>query len=59
MEFCGTVCFRQRHEHADVKGYYLRDEQRPDATAPDWLQTLWAESDKERSEEESSRGEKQ
>lgn len=42
----------------DVKGYYLRDEQQPNATAPEWLQTLWAENDKERSEEESSRGEK-
>jgi len=25
----------------DIKGYYLRDEQRLDATAPPWLQTLW------------------
>ncbi len=25
----------------DIKGYYLRDEQRLDATAPSWLQTLW------------------
>ncbi len=32
----------------DVKGYYLRDELRPDATAPDWLQRLWARHDSER-----------
>lgn len=25
----------------DIKGYYLRDEQRLDATAPSWLRTLW------------------
>ena len=25
----------------DIKGYYLRDEQRLDATAPPWLQMLW------------------
>jgi tRNA (adenine37-N6)-methyltransferase len=25
----------------DIKGYYLRDERRLDATAPSWLQTLW------------------
>jgi tRNA-Thr(GGU) m(6)t(6)A37 methyltransferase TsaA len=29
----------------DVKGYYLRDELRPDATAPDWLQRLWSSHD--------------
>lgn len=32
----------------DVKGYYLRDELRPDATAPDWLRRLWAQHDVER-----------
>ncbi len=42
----------------DVKGYYLRDEQRLDATAPDWLHMLWAESDNERDRIEPSRGEK-
>ena len=29
----------------DLKGYYLRDELRPDATAPDWLNQLWAGHD--------------
>ncbi len=29
----------------DLKGSYLRDELRPDATAPGWLQRLWAEHD--------------
>jgi tRNA (adenine37-N6)-methyltransferase len=29
----------------DVKGYYLRDELRPDATAPDWLLRLWSRHD--------------
>ncbi len=29
----------------DLKGYYLRDELRPDATAPDWLARLWAGHD--------------
>ena len=29
----------------DLKGYYLRDELRPDATAPDWLSQLWAGHD--------------
>lgn len=29
----------------DLKGYYLRDELRPDATAPDWLTRLWAGHD--------------
>ena len=32
----------------DVKGYYLRDELRPDATVPDWLRRLWATHDAER-----------
>ncbi len=32
----------------DIKAYYLRDEQRLDATAPDWLQTLWARHDADR-----------
>ena len=29
----------------DVKGYYPRDELRPDAVVPDWLLALWAEHD--------------
>lgn len=29
----------------DVKGYYLRDEWQPDATAPAWLRRLWSEHD--------------
>lgn len=29
----------------DLKGYSLRDELRPDATAPDWLRRLWARHD--------------
>ena len=29
----------------DLKGYYLRDELRPDATAPEWLRQLWAQHD--------------
>lgn len=29
----------------DLKGYYLRDELRPDATAPAWLRQLWAGHD--------------
>jgi len=32
----------------DVKGYYPRDEGRPDATIPAWLERLWAEHDAER-----------
>lgn len=32
----------------DIKGYYLRDEQRLEATAPSWLQTLWNGHDKAR-----------
>lgn len=32
----------------DLKGYYLRDELRPDATAPAWLRRLWAQHDAER-----------
>ena len=32
----------------DLKGYYLRDELRPDATAPEWLRRLWARHDAER-----------
>jgi len=34
----------------DIKGYYLRDEQRLDATAPDWLMALWASHDAARGE---------
>jgi tRNA-Thr(GGU) m(6)t(6)A37 methyltransferase TsaA len=29
----------------DVKGYYLRDELRTDATVPAWLRRLWADHD--------------
>jgi tRNA-Thr(GGU) m(6)t(6)A37 methyltransferase TsaA len=32
----------------DLKGYYPRDEDRPDATVPDWLTALWAGHDAER-----------
>jgi len=33
----------------DIKGYYTRDEQRIDATVPDWLSSLWERHDQERS----------
>lgn len=29
----------------DIKGYYPRDELRPDATVPGWLERLWADHD--------------
>ena len=29
----------------DIKGYFPRDEQRPDATVPDWLESLWQSHD--------------
>ncbi len=32
----------------DIKGYFPRDEGRPDATVPDWLSALWARHDRER-----------
>jgi tRNA-Thr(GGU) m(6)t(6)A37 methyltransferase TsaA len=32
----------------DIKGYYLRDELQPTATAPEWLRRLWARHDAER-----------
>lgn len=32
----------------DIKGYTLRDDVRPDATVPDWLQHLWDIHDRER-----------
>ncbi len=32
----------------DIKGYFPRDEGRPDATVPEWLETLWAGHDRER-----------
>jgi tRNA-Thr(GGU) m(6)t(6)A37 methyltransferase TsaA len=32
----------------DIKGYYPRDEQRLDATVPDWLTSLWEKHDQER-----------
>ena len=34
----------------DVKGYYPRDEMRPDATVPAWLTELWQRHDQERGE---------
>lgn len=33
----------------DIKGYYPRDEMRPDAEIPDWLALLWEQHDRERS----------
>jgi len=33
----------------DIKGYFPRDEGRPDATVPDWLTALWERHDSERS----------
>jgi tRNA-Thr(GGU) m(6)t(6)A37 methyltransferase TsaA len=32
----------------DIKGYTPRDDVRPDATVPDWLQHLWGIHDRER-----------
>jgi tRNA (Thr-GGU) A37 N-methylase len=32
----------------DVKGYFPRDEGRPEAEVPDWLTALWARHDAER-----------
>jgi tRNA-Thr(GGU) m(6)t(6)A37 methyltransferase TsaA len=32
----------------DIKGYYPRDEMRPDAAVPEWLTTLWQQHDMER-----------
>ncbi|MDQ2682844.1 MAG: tRNA (N6-threonylcarbamoyladenosine(37)-N6)-methyltransferase TrmO, partial [Chloroflexota bacterium] len=32
----------------DVKGYYPRDEMRPDAQVPSWLSELWSRHDEER-----------
>jgi tRNA-Thr(GGU) m(6)t(6)A37 methyltransferase TsaA len=32
----------------DIKGYYPRDEGRPDATVPEWLAELWRHHDDER-----------
>jgi tRNA-Thr(GGU) m(6)t(6)A37 methyltransferase TsaA len=32
----------------DIKGYYPRDEQRPDASIPGWLDLLWNRHDEER-----------
>ncbi|MDQ3513445.1 MAG: SAM-dependent methyltransferase [Chloroflexota bacterium] len=43
----------------DVKGYYVRDESRPDATTPGWLRRLWTRHDEERGaqhESEMARG---
>jgi tRNA (adenine37-N6)-methyltransferase len=37
----------------DIKGYYPRDEQRPDATVPAWLTELWRQHDSERTPSES------
>jgi tRNA-Thr(GGU) m(6)t(6)A37 methyltransferase TsaA len=33
----------------DLKGYFPRDEGRPDATVPQWLTELWERHDRERS----------
>lgn len=33
----------------DIKGYALRDDLHPDATVPEWLESLWAVHDEERS----------
>jgi tRNA-Thr(GGU) m(6)t(6)A37 methyltransferase TsaA len=38
----------------DLKGYYPRDEQRSDATVPEWLTTLWQQHDAERAPEADS-----
>ena len=32
----------------DIKGYAPRDDLRPDATVPDWLESLWSAHDNER-----------
>src|SRR5215213_11687164 len=32
----------------DIKGYAPRDDLRPDATVPEWLETLWSAHDAER-----------
>jgi tRNA-Thr(GGU) m(6)t(6)A37 methyltransferase TsaA len=32
----------------DIKGYFPRDELRPDATVPEWLERLWRKHDEER-----------
>ena len=32
----------------DIKGYYPRDEGRPDATIPAWLEDLWSQHDADR-----------
>lgn len=40
----------------DIKGYASRDDLRPDATVPAWLETLWAGHDAERGEREKSGG---
>ncbi len=32
----------------DIKGYYPRDDMRPDARVPHWLETLWRLHDEER-----------
>lgn len=32
----------------DIKGYYPRDENRPDAAVPSWLELLWSRHDEER-----------
>jgi tRNA (Thr-GGU) A37 N-methylase len=35
----------------DIKGYTPRDDLRPDASVPEWLETLWAFHDAERHQE--------
>ena len=41
----------------DLKGYYLRDELRPDATVPGWLRQLWTRHDAERGSHPEAGGE--
>ncbi len=40
----------------DLKGYSPRDELRPEATVPDWLERLWATHDAERAAEDAAGG---
>jgi tRNA-Thr(GGU) m(6)t(6)A37 methyltransferase TsaA len=40
----------------DIKGYAPRDDLRPDATVPAWLERLWATHDAERGSRDEARG---
>jgi tRNA-Thr(GGU) m(6)t(6)A37 methyltransferase TsaA len=40
----------------DLKGYAPRDDLHDDATVPEWLESLWAARDEERSEQREDRG---